>query len=1169
MYQLMSSVIKKVIRKKPVAQIEQALAALTFDDSDEEVQPVKAIKANKKPSSQNDEKQADDQVQGDCCICCQPYTKLRRKPTKCMFCPFEVCTECLQRYLLSQADAHCMECKKVFPKEYLNQHLSKAFVKDRLSHHYSDVLANLEKSLFPATMQELEVERMEAALKDNEDQVNEVMDLTARLTRTITGIKSTTSVTFRFKFLDLGHLCVSLHDSRSDQLVTEVKYLLENPNELFEEFTQRKENEDYSHDMKLFEYNVNYLPRMIYNSLSAEQPINLGEPIKTPVRYTIKQLTDIINLYKSILEEFLKQQFDINEANRKKIKKPIVVRCVVDKCPGYVSKCRLSDDDCTIAVCGICKGYSCHECLMKLDGPNVDHKCDQDLLKTIRLIARESKPCPSCKTPIQRTEGCPQMFCISCHTAFDWTTNQIVTGRIHNPHYFAWLEKLSDEEQKAESERRHTNNAPQIIVELDEYGCPIGNNHMFTSELFRQIAGYMNCFKTQDLLDAVGLRLRAIALAYQMFTHILEFNMAVDRVEPDPTLRYKQFRKDLLRGHKAGYHSRLSYTEAKWRQDLHASMVENERKHNTYQLYQATIAIAWNIYQQLEASFRSGFQGRPPNGYFGHQDSRFKACMPPVQEAYKQMLDLAKYYNEHARKLTLENGHTTYNKMIVPSPEVIDTKTRTDESGIKNLLFSMKVCKVSDNELSYKVDVKSISTLSSTTSSTTSSSTTTTTVSTDDEKVQFSPTEEKYIRLKIHIEELCKPILEFVDAVFKPQAFKDAANALQQLLAIPELVTFYEDIQAQIKACTAAKQRVDILKDTYKAIHATVFQAVSVFRKTVEVLLREFHWAFHKSELVHCYLPNTRRMHTELGVSRYKVALLSSKVTDVDGMIVVQVNKHLSVCKATELSHTDEYLVYKRYLQARQSEVTDVTSPTQDVFKQSQIVNCKVMYDEKKGRINITPYQLYLEDMYAVIDYADHKIKLPKWLGFISGFEHKKHTMFLDATLGLCARSLKSCPTIKLFDPLVFPCWIDGQEATPFEVILLPFLKLDSWTIQDLTAVHDRLHCVCGAINEREHTLKTFSSVQFKVESIANAFIDKILKMYLTGLISISIEPSIYLEVVNSLCGQPKDYNTYNIDSKTLRYFASNVWYLGMNCMLRKAKLDPDFTKNESTWTMP
>ena len=33
------------------------------------------------------------------------------------------------------------------------------------------------------------------------------------------------------------------------------------------------------------------------------------------------------------------------------------------------------------------------------------------------------------------------MWCPDCHTAFDWRTGEIVTGRIHNPHYIEFKRK--------------------------------------------------------------------------------------------------------------------------------------------------------------------------------------------------------------------------------------------------------------------------------------------------------------------------------------------------------------------------------------------------------------------------------------------------------------------------------------------------------------------------------------------------------------------------------------------------------------------------------------------------------------------------------------------------------------------------------------------------------
>jgi hypothetical protein len=69
------------------------------------------------------------------------------------------------------------------------------------------------------------------------------------------------------------------------------------------------------------------------------------------------------------------------------------------------------------------------------------HVCNPDDVSSARLIREETKPCPTCTTRIYKIDGCDQMWCIECKTAFSWKSGEIVNGKIHNPHYYEYLRK--------------------------------------------------------------------------------------------------------------------------------------------------------------------------------------------------------------------------------------------------------------------------------------------------------------------------------------------------------------------------------------------------------------------------------------------------------------------------------------------------------------------------------------------------------------------------------------------------------------------------------------------------------------------------------------------------------------------------------------------------------
>lgn len=105
--------------------------------------------------------------------------------------------------------------------------------------------------------------------------------------------------------------------------------------------------------------------------------------------------------------------------------------CAAEGCRGFLS---------SQWKCGICELWTCPDC-HELKGENrddPDHKCDPNNVETAKLLNSDTKPCPKCQTKIFKIDGCDQMWCTQCHTAFSWKTGALSTS-IHNPHYFEWM----------------------------------------------------------------------------------------------------------------------------------------------------------------------------------------------------------------------------------------------------------------------------------------------------------------------------------------------------------------------------------------------------------------------------------------------------------------------------------------------------------------------------------------------------------------------------------------------------------------------------------------------------------------------------------------------------------------------------------------------------------
>lgn len=108
-------------------------------------------------------------------------------------------------------------------------------------------------------------------------------------------------------------------------------------------------------------------------------------------------------------------------------------------CPGNFCKGVLNSDN----YCMICENIYCDICLKKKES---NHECNQDDIKTIELLKKETKACPYCGAQSEKVNGCYMVFCLICKNLWDWTHNKILDikltdRRAHNPDLSDYLKQ--------------------------------------------------------------------------------------------------------------------------------------------------------------------------------------------------------------------------------------------------------------------------------------------------------------------------------------------------------------------------------------------------------------------------------------------------------------------------------------------------------------------------------------------------------------------------------------------------------------------------------------------------------------------------------------------------------------------------------------------------------
>ena len=160
--------------------------------------------------------------------------------------------------------------------------------------------------------------------------------------------------------------------------------------------------------------------------------LKLIEGLKTQWELLNEKKVQIQNNLLTVKKQLRDLELSINDIrwsgmNYKSKNINFTFKCPIDGCTGF-----LNDK----YICGICNNQICKHC-MEIKTEN--HICDEDKKQTVLLLKKDTKPCPKCGQLIYKIDGCDQMWCPGCKTAFSWNTGQVEIGTVHNPEYYRWM----------------------------------------------------------------------------------------------------------------------------------------------------------------------------------------------------------------------------------------------------------------------------------------------------------------------------------------------------------------------------------------------------------------------------------------------------------------------------------------------------------------------------------------------------------------------------------------------------------------------------------------------------------------------------------------------------------------------------------------------------------
>jgi len=358
-----------------------------------------------------------------------------------------------------------------------------------------------------------------------------------------------------------------------------------------------------------------------------------SQAVLTQLRENQARVRELNVLFKACRDQMIEYQREITAIRYGDsggvTRKEFIRKCPAEGCRGFLS---------SQWKCGQCEMWVCKDCLEVKNGQDdPEHVCVSSNVETAKLLAKDSRPCPTCGTYIYKISGCNQMYC-HCHTAFDFKTGKVETGRIHNPHYYEFI-RAGGSAGTREHGDEVCGGLPAVVQVFD-----IFRKFMVYNEFKK---GYNQSTKKeinqhwQEYITKMKQKYDLITEIHNFVTHariiILGFYRVVNNPEINQDLRFKFLESQI--------------TKEQWKQQLFRREKKNKFKNEMYQLYTMFVDVAEEAFRKLV-----NFEVVDPNLEGSHDPSigisRFNDFLLHTKGVIKELKKLRKYVNISAKEIS-------------------------------------------------------------------------------------------------------------------------------------------------------------------------------------------------------------------------------------------------------------------------------------------------------------------------------------------------------------------------------------------------------------------------------------------------------------------------------------------------------------------------------------